>query len=60
MVQRSEDLRFTLKPGQPFRMVRDRRRQNFDSDVTPQLGVCRAIHFAHATLAEGRKDFVRA
>ena len=33
---------------------------NFDRDIPIQPGIVRAIHLAHAALADGRKDFIRA
>ena len=33
---------------------------NFDRDIAIQPGIMRAIHLAHAALADGRKDFVGA
>jgi hypothetical protein len=47
MIQRGQQLRFALKPGQPLRIVRKRLRQDFDGQVAPQLDVVRLIHFAH-------------
>jgi hypothetical protein len=35
-------------------------RQDLDRHLPAQLGVLGAIHFAHATRANGREDFVRA
>jgi hypothetical protein len=35
-------------------------RQNFDRYVTPELGIVRLIHFAHAASAYGRAHFVCA
>src|SRR5260370_407039 len=33
--------------------------QGLDRYIAIQLGVARSVHFAHATLANGREDFVR-
>ena len=35
-------------------------RQNFDGYFASQPGVASAIHFAHASFADGSKDLVRA
>ena len=60
MIQRSQHLRFALKTGEPFGIVRERFRQNLDGHVAPELGVVRLIHFAHAARTDLREDFVGA
>ena len=60
MIQRSQHFRFALKTGEPFGIVRERFRQDFDGHVAPELGVVRLIHFAHAARANLRDDFVGA
>ena len=60
MIQRRQHFRFALKTGEPFGIVRERFRQNFDGYVAPELGVVRLIHFAHSARADGAEDFVRA
>ena len=60
MIQRCQHFRFALKTGEPFGIVRERFRQNFDGYVAPELGVVRLIHFAHAARANLRDDFVRS
>ena len=58
MIERREQLGFALEPGEPFGVTRDIIGQNFDRDVSTELGVVRAIDFTHATLADGLDDFV--
>ena len=60
MVQRREGLGFACESSEPFGVTREESRQNFDRDVTIELGVPRAIDLAHATGANQRDDFVRA
>ena len=60
MIQRRQHLRFALKTGEPFGIVRERFRQNFDGHVAPELGVVRLIHLSHAARANLRDDFVGA
>ena len=45
--------------GKPFRITRERVRQDFDRDVALQPRIARAIHLAHAARAERRNDLVR-
>jgi len=60
MIQRSQHLRFALKPGKPLGIVRKSFRQDLDGHIAPQLGVLRAVHLAHPACANGREDFVGA
>ena len=60
VVQRRERLGFALESGQPFEIAPERVRQNFDRDVTVELGIARAIHLTHAAGAERRDNLERA
>ena len=52
MVQGGEDFRFALKTREPVGVSRERRRQDFDRDLTLQLRVGRPIHLPHAAFAD--------
>ncbi|GMR22658.1 MAG: hypothetical protein BMS9Abin37_1022 [Acidobacteriota bacterium] len=58
MIERREQLGFALEPGEPVGVSRELIVQNFDRDVSTELGVARAIDGAHATGAEGLDDLV--
>ena len=60
MVERRQHLRFAAEPRQPLRVVGEQVRQNFDRDVTVQLGVACPIDLTHAARPEGGTNFVRA
>ena len=60
VVQRSEDLRFTLEPAESFRISRQRGRQYFDRDLPFQARVGRAIHLPHTAGPESRDNLVRS
>ena len=60
MVQRRQHLRFALKPGEPFGIMREGFRQDFDGHVAPELGVVRLIDLAHPARADWCEDFVGA
>ena len=60
VIQRSEDARFPCEADQAFRVGNERRGQDLDGDVAPELGIPRAIDLAHTACAERLKDFVRA
>ena len=53
-------LRFALKTGESFCIVREGFRQDLDGDVTPELGVVRLINLSHTARANLCKQFVRA
>ena len=59
MIQRREDLRFALEPGDAVRIVGEHLREDLDRDFAPQLCVARAINLSHAAAAEGSDDLVR-
>ena len=58
MIQRSQHLRFTLKTGEPFWIMRESFRQDFDGHIAPELGVVRLVDFAHPACANLRHNFV--
>ncbi len=60
MGERSDGLRFAFEALAPPQIVRERLRQHFDRNVTPEARVPRAIDLAHAARADGRDDFVGA
>ena len=60
MVERGEDLRFALEPGEAIGIVGEGIRQHLHRDVAIELGVARAIHLAHAAFADLRGDLIRA
>jgi hypothetical protein len=59
MVQRCEDFCLALEASEMVRIARDRRRQHFESHLTFQVGIGRAIHLAHPACSEWGDDFVR-
>ena len=60
VVQRCEELRFALEPGDALFIGSELIRQNLDRDLAIELGVASAVDFAHSALADGRDDLVRA
>ena len=60
MIQRRERLRFAREPREAIGIVREGVGQDLDRDVAIQLRVARAIHLAHAAVADRRGDFVDA
>ena len=58
MVQRGEDFRFALKPGEAFRIVGERLWQHLQRHVPVELGVAGAIHLTHPAFADLGGDFV--
>jgi hypothetical protein len=58
MIECREQLGLTLKPCEPFRIVRECVRQHFDRDVTLKSRVFGAIHFSHPAGADERNDFI--
>ena len=59
VIQRGQEFRFPSKARAPIGVAGERPRQDFHRDVSLQSGVARAVHLAHAALAEGRDDFVQ-
>src|ERR1700694_5697668 len=60
MIQRCEHPRFALKTGQPFRIIYEVCRKDFDRYVAPERSVVRLIHLAHSSRADLRENFVRS
>lgn len=58
MVQRRQHSGFALEPQEPIRVVRNGDRQDLDGDIALKLGITRSMHFAHAAVAERRKNLV--
>ena len=58
MVQRRQHLRFARKAREPIGVVRERFRENLQRHVAIEPRVARAIHLAHPSGAERRKDLV--
>ncbi len=52
MIQRSEQLRLALKPGEPLSVVCELVGQNFYRHVPGEVRVLGAIHFTHPALTE--------
>jgi hypothetical protein len=48
MVQRGQDARFTLEPGEPLGVVCDVVRERFDGDVPLELRIAGAVDLAHS------------
>jgi hypothetical protein len=59
MVQRCEDFCLALEASEMVRIARDRRRQHFESHLTFQVGIGRAIHLAHPACSEWGDHFIR-
>ena len=60
MVERREDLRFALEPGQAIRIGGESFRQDLQGDIAVELRVVRPLHFAHAAFANLGGDLVVA
>src|SRR5437879_2513578 len=56
MIQRREELRFTLESGNSVRVGDEELRQDLDRDLAPELCVARAVDFAHAAGADRADD----
>ena len=60
MIERREQSCFAFEARQPIGIGRERRRQDLDRDVAPELRVVRAIHLAHPARArDARLDPIR-
>jgi hypothetical protein len=59
VIERREHLRLALESREPIAIGRHHCRQNFQGDVAAELGVARAVDFAHPAGADWRDDFVR-
>ena len=60
MIQRRQNFRFTLEPGQSLGILCEGGGQNFDRYFAIQLGVLGAIDLTHPACTDGREDFIRA
>jgi len=60
MLERGKDLRFALKPGEPFCVAGERVRQDLQRNIARQPRVTGTIDLAHAAGAERAGDLVRA
>jgi hypothetical protein len=60
MIQRRQQLRLALEPGEPIGVGREHFRQNFDGDVPMASRIAGAIYLAHPAGADERDDFVGA
>src|SRR4029079_17192645 len=60
VIQRGADLRLALEPGDPGRVVSQRRGKHLDGDVSTKLDVARAVDVAHPAGADAGGDFVFA
>src|SRR5687768_1391515 len=60
MIQRREGLGLALKAGDAFRIICERRRENFDGDLSAELQVFCAIDLPHPAGAERGDDFIGA
>ena len=49
---------FAIEAGQPFRVARERLRQNLERDVAVETRVARPVNLAHAAGAERLDDLV--
>ena len=59
MIQRREELRFTLEPRQSIGVGGKGVREHLDRDVAIQPGVAGSVDLAHPTLADRTTDLVR-
>ena len=60
VVQTARRLGLQPEAPQPVLVRGERRRKDFDCDFAVEARVARLVHFAHATGAKVREDFVRA
>ena len=58
MIERREQLRFTLEAREAVGVSREEIRQDFKSDVAIEPRIACAIHLAHAAGADRRDDLV--
>ena len=59
MIQRGQDLRFTLEAREPVGIEGEDVGEDFQRDIAIELRVSRAIDLAHAARAKRGNDFVR-
>ena len=60
MVEATRRLGFLLEALQPIGIIQNRRRQDFDRDVAPELVVPGAVDLSHAASAQQADDLVPA
>ena len=60
MIQRRQHPRFALKSRQPFGIVRERFRKNFDGYVAPEFVVAGLIHLSHPARTNGANNLIAA
>ena len=60
MIQGREEFSFALETCQAVRVTCKRIGQHFDSDITPELGIPRAVDFTHPTRTDRSLYFVGA
>ena len=60
MVERRENLRLSLEPGQPIRIRREGFRQDLQGDLAVELCVGVLPDFPHPTFTDLGRDFVMA
>ena len=58
MIERGEDLRLSLEPGDALGVVGEAIRQDLNRHVATELRVARAIDLAHPARAQWRGDLV--
>ncbi len=56
VIQRGEQPRLALETGEAIDVRGQLGRQHLERDIAPQLHIARAIHLAHAALADQRPD----
>jgi hypothetical protein len=56
MIERCQNLRFTLEASHPFLIASECRKDQLERDFTTQPGIGGAINFAHSTRAQARGD----
>ncbi len=58
VVERRGGAGFQLETAQAIRMICESRREDLDGHRTPEFGVVRPVHFAHASGIHERDDVV--
>jgi len=60
MIQTASRARFLLEPASAVRIVRKRRREDFDRDVALKVVIARPIDLSHAPGAQRAENFEAA
>jgi hypothetical protein len=60
MIERGEDLRFSLEASEPFDIEYELRWEYLQSDVAIEFRIARPIHLTHSAGSDGGNDFIRA